>query len=163
MVSWLEAAYPFEGCGLILENADGQHRFYGCQNLADLYHQRDPGRFPRSARDFYIIDPREFMWAEARGERVVAIVHSHPDGSAEFSGEDRAGALMPRNQANDPVEPVYPGVDYLILAVQAGRAELARLFSFDPQRQEFSAVWSLDTRALQAAITGKEAGADSGV
>lgn len=94
------------------------------------------------------------MWAEARGERVVAIVHSHPDGEAVFSDEDIAGALMPRRGVDDPVEPRYPGVDYLIVSIRGGEVCGATLFYFDPNRREFLPRWRLD----KSAFIGKEVG-----
>jgi len=135
-VAWLEAAYPVEGCGLILEK-DGAYRFLECENLADKYHALDPEQFPRTARHFYIIDPIEFMRAEDRGERVAVIVHSHADVGDYFSDEDIAAATIPGPTAEDPPEAAHPGVDFLVVSTREGGADHAKLFRFDPNSATF--------------------------
>lgn len=135
-VAWLEAAYPVEGCGLILEK-DGESRFLECENLADKYHALDPVEFPRTARHFYIINPIEFIRAEDRGERVAVIVHSHADVGDYFSDEDIAAATIPGRTPEDPVEAAHPGVDYLVVSTRDDGADHATLFRFDAERAEF--------------------------
>lgn len=135
-VAWLEAAYPVEGCGLILEK-DGQYRFLECENLADKYHALDPVEFPRTARHFYIINPIEFIRAEDRDERVAVIVHSHADVGDYFSDEDIAAATLPGRTPEDPVEAAHPGVDYLVVSTREGGADHAKLFRFDTETAEF--------------------------
>lgn len=139
IVDWMEKAYPVEGCGLVLEQ-DGERRFLETENLADKYHEMDPEEFPRTAREFYIIDPREFMRAEDRGERVAAIVHSHADVGDYFSEEDVNAATMPRDSDDDPLEPSHPGVDYLVVSTREDGADHATLFRFDADEQDFLAV-----------------------
>ena len=125
----LESAYPAEGCGVILRaGASGPFRVRPLQNVIDRYHARDPVRFPRTSRTAYRFDPREWLQvseeAEARGEQVVCVFHSHGDAGAYFSQEDR-------EMAAPDGEPVLPGVSYLVVAVDAGRASAARLFWWD--------------------------------
>lgn len=128
VVAHLEAAYPDEGCGLILRDREQRFRIRPMRNAYDRYHARDPERFPRTARTAYLFDPGEQarVWAEAeaRGEEVCCIFHSHADVGAYFSAEDRELAA-PDGQ------PLLPGVSYLVVAVDQGKATAAKLFWWD--------------------------------
>jgi proteasome lid subunit RPN8/RPN11 len=66
------AEYPRESCGLVM--ADG--RYLPARNLAS------------SAREHFILDARDYARAAESGE-IVAVVHSHPDASANPSDADR--------------------------------------------------------------------------
>lgn len=137
LIEWLEEAYPEEGCALILQDEKtGDYRVLRTENLADKYHEMDPEQFPRTAEKFYIIDPMEFMKAEDRGERVAVVVHSHVDVGDYFSEEDVDAATMPRDDDDEPLEESHPGVDYLVVAVDDGRANHATLFRFDPSQAD---------------------------
>jgi [CysO sulfur-carrier protein]-S-L-cysteine hydrolase len=157
LVPWLESAYPEEGCGLVLRAGDDGLRFLECENVIDRYHELDPQAYPRTARDFYMIDPREFVKAEDRGESVVAVVHSHPDTGDYFSDSDVEAALMPRDTEEDPVEPIYPGADYLVVSVCDGRAKEASLYRFDERALEFIRAEKWDGRRLKDAINRRAA------
>jgi adenylyltransferase/sulfurtransferase len=133
ITSWVEAAYPEEGCGLILRRASGEVEVLKCENLANKYHALDPQTYPRTAETFYIINPAEFIRAERRGDEVLVIFHSHADVGDYFSDEDVAGATMPRVDGDDGPEPSHPGVDYLVVSVREGAADHATLFTFDAQ------------------------------
>ncbi len=150
MVRWLEDAYPCEGCGLVVD-VDGQWEFRACDNVIDKYHELDPETYPRTSRDFYMIDPRAFMKAEDRGEDVAIIVHSHPDAGDYFSDADIDAALMPRQSEDDPVEPLYPGTDYLVVSIREGKAREASLYRFDDEREEFDRVEKLAEEDLRHA------------
>ncbi len=94
----LEAAYPNEGCGVILRNlANGRWRVQPMRNAYDEYR------------------------AEATGEHVACVFHSHTDAGAYFSAEDRA-------MAAPSGEPLLPGMAYLVVAVDRGKATAAKLF-----------------------------------
>lgn len=124
----VERTYPEEGCGVLLRSASGSWRTVPIDNVYDRYHQADPESFPRTARTAYHFDLRRYLEvcraAEAQGERVACIFHSHVDIGAYFSAEDRAMA------APDGV-PLHPGVTWLVVAVDGGRATAARLFTWD--------------------------------
>ncbi len=130
ITGWVEQAYPEEGCGLVLEESDGGYRVRECENLADQYHEMDPEQFPRTAEEFYVIDPMEFMDAEERGEEVRVVFHSHADLGDYFSDEDVAAATMPRED-DEPYEEAHPGVDYLVVSVRDGAAGHATLYRFE--------------------------------
>ncbi len=156
MVQWLEDAYPCEGCGLVVETDGEGWEFRACDNVIDKYHELDPETYPRTSRDFYMIDPRAFMKAEDRGEDVVVIVHSHPDAGDYFSDADVEAALMPRPGAEDPVEPLYPGSDYLVVSIRDGKAQSASLYRFDEATREFEKVEGLDAQVLREGISDTE-------
>ena len=81
------AAYPGECCGLIEGRRDGD------RILATALH---PTRNLSSDTDRFEIDPadqfRILRAARGAGAQIVGCYHSHPDGRAEPSARDRAGA-----------------------------------------------------------------------
>ncbi len=149
IVAWLEKAHPAEGCGLIVENGEGHWRFEPCDNVIDRYHELDPEEYPRTSREFYMIDPRKFMEIEASDDEVAVIVHSHPDTGDYFSDDDVESALMPRDTADDPVEPLHPGTDYLVVSVCDARAVSATLYRFDEESGPFVEAATFDEERLQ--------------
>lgn len=125
LIDHLERAHPNEGCGVILRDARGELRVRPMANAQDRYHARDPENFPRTSRTAYLFDPREWLAvseeADREGASVACIFHSHADVGAYFSAEDREMAA-PEGM------PLMPGVSYLVVAVDAGRAGVAKLF-----------------------------------
>ena len=86
----VEAAYPQEGCGLLVGAWDGEgnctiERIAESANLAGEPQHR------------FEVDPRLqlALQRELRGrpERVVGVYHSHPDGAPEPSETDRGRAF----------------------------------------------------------------------
>lgn len=128
VIHHLEACYPDEGCGILFQAADGSLRVRPMENVYDRYHALDPVNYPRTARTAYLFEPREqlrvFEEADRLGESVACYFHSHADVGAYFSAEDRVMA------APDGV-PLHPGVSYLVVAVDAGRATAARLYRWE--------------------------------
>ncbi|SEK69666.1 Proteasome lid subunit RPN8/RPN11, contains Jab1/MPN metalloenzyme (JAMM) motif [Stigmatella aurantiaca] len=119
----LEACYPLEGCGVLLRTEAGDWRVRPLFNAYDRYHAADPGRFPRSARTAFLFEPQEWLAvnreADARNEQVACLFHSHVEGVARLSAEDRLAA------APGGI-PLFPGVSYLVVNVVRGRAAEAR-------------------------------------
>lgn len=128
-------AYPNEGCGLILRDRAGTFTVRPMANAYDRYHAVDPDTFPRTSRTAYFFDPKEWLavsqQAETAGDQIACIFHSHVDVGAYFSAEDRAMAA-PEGQ------PLHPGVSYLVVAVDAGKATTARLYWW--QEGEFQEI-----------------------
>ena len=126
VVRHLEAMYPQEGCGVLLWHEQrGTWRVRPITNAYDRYHALEPVRFPRTSRTAYYFEPREWLLvnqeADAHGEQIACVFHAHTNGIADFSAEDRA-------QAAPAGQPVLPGVSYLVVAIEGGRATHARLF-----------------------------------
>jgi len=117
-VRHLEACFPEEGCGVVLEGRAGA-RWVPLSNAYTAWAAKDPAAFPRTARTGFLFEPKAWLAvlqeADARKERVAYVVHSHPDGQAHFSAEDVA-------QAAPGGLPLLPDVAYLVVAVQAARA-----------------------------------------
>jgi [CysO sulfur-carrier protein]-S-L-cysteine hydrolase len=116
VLAHLRAAWPEEGCGVLLEGEAGL-RFLPLANAQATHHARDPEAFPRDARHAFTIEPATWLRlmkeSEARGDRLAALVHSHPQGPARFSDEDL------RQAAPDGL-PLFPGMAHLVVAFQRG-------------------------------------------
>ncbi len=132
IASECEARYPAEACGLILSDAQAA-RFVAIPNIAGT--ARGSENSARTGRDGYVMDPgrvaAELETAESSGGALACIVHSHPDVGAYFSREDREVALGGAD------EPLWPGVDYLVVSCRAGRCDDARLYRWEPSIKEF--------------------------
>jgi len=107
VVRHLEAAYPFEGCGVILRSeARGTFRVRALRNAAS------------TPRDAYAFAPEEWLSvcieADVHSERVVCVFHSHVDAPAIFSQEDLRGAAPEGH-------PLLSNVSYIIGSVRRGR------------------------------------------
>ena len=128
-----QSRYPAEACGLVLSNGSGALRFAAIPNIAGT--SAASGTSSRTGRDGYVMEPARLMaeleQAESSGGALVGIVHSHPDVGAYFSREDREMAL------GGGREPLWPGVDYLVVSCRTGQADDARLYRWDPRRGDF--------------------------
>ncbi len=134
IASHARGTYPAECCGLVLADARGALTFRPIANIAGTAEAR--GTSTRSGRDGYVMEPKALLRAleeaEQAGGRLWAIVHSHPEVGAYFSSEDRDMALGGGD------EPLWPGVQYLVVSVRSGRVDGARLYTWDPARKDFS-------------------------
>ncbi len=120
----VESTYPEEGCGLVFKKGETR-RVVVMPNSYDKYRARFPETYPRTNRTAYLLDPpselRARREADEAGETLELIFHSHCDVGAYFSSEDAFVA------APDGV-PLHPGVGYLVVAVDQGRATGAKTF-----------------------------------
>ena len=139
--------YPEEACGLIsgpVSDPEALGEFHPIANQLNRMHDLDPERYPRTAREGYYLDPMTLLKLERslkeRGQEVRVIFHSHPDVGAYFSEEDRQRALWDGH-------PVYPGVQYLVCGIQAGRPDGAILATFDEEKGNFHVSKVLPARA----------------
>jgi proteasome lid subunit RPN8/RPN11 len=127
------ATYPQECCGLVLADGDGGLRFVAIDNVAGTAQGAQTST--RSRRDGYVMDPKQLLSAlaevEDSGGRLHAIVHSHPDVGAYFSTEDKQMALGGGD------EPLWPGVQYLVVSVRDGVVDGAGLYSWNAVRRDF--------------------------
>jgi len=108
-----QAAYPEEGCGVLLGCGQRMSEVWPLTNIA------------AQARDHYEFDPLEYLAAERRadaaGLRVMGVWHSHPDGTPEPSATDLRAA--------------WPGWSYIIVATSA--AGIAGIRSWRLQAERF--------------------------
>jgi len=132
MIQWVNAGYPNEACGMILEKA-GALSVLCCENLQDRLHRLDSERYPRTAATAYSLEPLLLYQATQNGAEVRAIFHSHPERGAYLSDEDVLGAL-----GGDPSgEPLLPGTDYIVLSARMDGVDDVKLFSWDPAVRQF--------------------------
>jgi len=124
-------AYPSEACGIITGTKDALMRLTRCRNVQD----EDPVSRARSSREGYTIAPKDIAAvmrdARVRGEEIRIIYHSHVDEDAYFSPEDRRVATWDG-------EPVWPGVDHIVVSVMGGEPREAKLFMWDEERRDFT-------------------------
>ena len=133
--AWLNAAehaaavYPREACGVLL-GTEGALEFVALPNRASA-----PGR--------YEIDPGALLGALRGPAALIAFVHSHADAGSGFSREDREHALLEGR-------PLWPGVQYLVISVERGRAVEGRMYRWDPSLRTFTETevhdWTDDSR-----------------
>jgi proteasome lid subunit RPN8/RPN11 len=119
----LEAAYPEEGCGVLV----GRDR--EARRTVERVHALANARRRARARA-YRIAPEAFLAVEKRarqdGLEVVGFFHSHPDRPARPSRSDLKAA--------------WPYYVYLIGAVSRGRLDDVRAFTLDPGGRRFEAA-----------------------
>ena len=134
-----QETYPEECCGFLLgpresAQADEVRR---CVNEQNRYHELDPERFPRTARNAYYLGGKDlrFLLESTESARPVKIIyHSHPDVGAYFSAEDIRAAL-----GRDPdtaTEPLYP-VDHVVIDAQSNHIAGAKLFRWNLDQRSF--------------------------
>lgn len=113
-----EGAYPNEGCGIFLGTFGDEVEVVEVRQGTNLRAADDPGDLPpeqddreHSARDRYVLDPRDILRAEKeareRGLEVVGFWHTHPDHPARPSQYDADHA--------------WPEYVYLIMAIHGGK------------------------------------------
>jgi len=130
IVQILEAAYPLEGCGVILRRADRGLDFpaadvvvLGCRNGSPT----PATAFALHPDDYAAMAPRL-----AANYVLDVVFHSHPDGPAELSDGDKAKALNP--------------CVYLVASVPAGKVGTLAAFRNLPELG-WTEVWRKDVKA----------------
>ena len=103
----LEACYPEEGCGVVLQGPAGA-RWVPLANAYAAWAGQGRGRVSSECAVCVSLranrpGSRSCARPTGRQERVAYVVHSHPDGQAAFSAEDVA-------QAAPEGLPLLPGV-----------------------------------------------------
>ena len=134
MAAYARGTYPAECCGLVIADATGALRFVPIANIAGT--AAAAGNSERTHRDGYVMDPKALLAAlgeaEQGGGRLAGIVHSHPDAGAYFSREDKEMAL------GGGAEPLWPGVQYLVISCKSTGVDDARLYTWDGARSDFA-------------------------
>ena len=75
IIKYLFDKYPEEGCGLLV-NKRGKSTWIPCENIAE------------DKKENFVISSTDYIKASLSGD-LMAVVHSHPDGSAELSEHDK--------------------------------------------------------------------------
>ncbi len=119
--------WPEECCGVVLSGAGGQ-RFVAFENLATRLHAQDPVRHPRDGRTAYVLDALKLQRlldaAEADGEALVALCHSHPECPSYFSETDQRAA-------SPWGSPSFPEAVQVVVAVCGAEVVECRGFAWD--------------------------------
>jgi adenylyltransferase/sulfurtransferase len=118
-------ADPEECCGLVTgDDAHPWRQVVRCRNDMTRHHQRDPEAYPRDGRQGFYMNEQDYLRvedeAQARGERVTCVYHSHVDAGAYFSEMDQdfaSEALFP-----------FPDADHLVVSVVGGKVVDQALF-----------------------------------
>ncbi|MEA2693959.1 MAG: hypothetical protein QOJ16_3346 [Acidobacteriota bacterium] len=116
------ASYPEECCGVLIGHAADRDTATVVERILSVGNEREDSRHNR-----YVISPETILAAqkEARGLGldIVGYYHSHPDHPARPSDFDRDHA--------------WPGLSYLIVAVERGRVVEARSWRLTDDRESF--------------------------
>ncbi len=98
-----------------------------------LRHKADPLEFPRDGTQAFYMNALDYLIAhdeaEARGERVTAVYHSHVGVGAYLSGMDLAYA----ESENFP----FPDADHIVVAVFDRKVDSVAYFRKDRDRPVF--------------------------
>lgn len=117
------AAYPYEGCGLLLGTAvDGKNIVTAIRPLENVWpnEEEKPVRFS--------IDPQAWQQVELEAMindlDVIGIFHSHPDHPPVASPRDLQWAS-------------WPGYSYLITKIEKGEPQYSQSWQLAADRQSF--------------------------
>lgn len=117
------AAYPYEGCGLLLGTAVPQHNA-----VAAIHPTQNVWPVEAEKRVRFRINEQEWAQAELAAMRqgldVIGIFHSHPDSPPVASPRDLAWAA-------------FAGYSYLITEIRQGVAGDGRSWQLLPDRSGF--------------------------
>ena len=124
-----EAAYPFEGCGLLLGRAEDGHKVV--VQILPVANTREP----EARHNRYLIPPEAVLKAEQQaaqeGLDIVGFFHSHPDHPERPSDLDR--------------EHAWPWYSYLITSVHNGLAAKTAAWTLSDDRGAFRAEELIQT------------------
>ena len=104
--------FPEEACGILLGHGDLVLEAFPCRNA----HPTDPRRYYELAPSDQFECAR---YSRSSGLEWVAYYHSHPNGSSDFSPDDRRSAL--------------PGSRHLVVAVSQGHLLPPRAWRVPPK------------------------------
>lgn len=119
MAEFAEAAYPYEGCGVLIGNPAP-----GAVSVSEVFEGRNLVQDRR--HDRYELDPKDIIQAEQRareaGQEVVGFYHTHPDHPARPSQFD--------------TERAWSGYHYVVIAVEAGQLAEATAWQLAEEKEQ---------------------------
>jgi proteasome lid subunit RPN8/RPN11 len=120
--------WPEECCGLLVGDAPGRFESaHRCRNDMTRLHRQDPITWPRDGTKAFHMNEIDYLrvreQAEASGERVTGVYHSHVDAGAYFSELDQV-------YVRQPLFP-FPDAQHIVLSVLEGRVRDVALFRID--------------------------------
>ena len=126
--------YPEECCGLMLGPPGAEPRqVVRCTNVQNV--RLAKGESKLNASQGFWIDEQELeralRSAEARGEELRVVYHSHVDTGAYLSHTDLEAALGPQGT------PLWSGVGQLVVSVSENGVREAALFEWDEEREAY--------------------------
>lgn len=134
VVKELEAAWPLEGCGFIVETEMGL-AWVKAKNCST------------TPQEDFELSPEEVIGVlEARG--LVAIVHSHR-GASTLSSKDIMGATFASPQGR---EPFYPGILWLVIGIRDGRVEEGSVWKINGSKGEGSLAGNAERLAFMSCL-----------
>jgi proteasome lid subunit RPN8/RPN11 len=120
-----EAAYPFEGCGLLLGPLSADKVTTKIVILKNTLRDEGRGRFD------FTFSPQEFMSAQMAAEKenldVLGIYHTHPD-------------HPPRPSKTDESQPMLSGWISIIASVHGGKFKEAKAWWREEDSQPFAEI-----------------------
>ena len=125
---------PEECCGLIVGDAEIRYqRVVRCRNEATHRHQANPEQYPRDGREAFFMNELDYVQAqesaEASGERITAVYHSHVDVDAYLSPMDL-------EYAESEFFP-FPDADHIVVAAFDRKVDSVAFFRQDGEDQLF--------------------------
>jgi adenylyltransferase/sulfurtransferase len=126
--------YPEECCGLLTgEDVGSFAAVHRCRNEMTRLHREDPVAYPRGGQRAFHMSELDYLrvqeGAEAAGERVTGIYHSHVEAGAYFSDLDQEFAL----QELFP----FPKVDHIVISVMERAVKGVAAFRWIPGQGRF--------------------------
>jgi proteasome lid subunit RPN8/RPN11 len=127
-------SHPEECCGLLTGERPGHfHAVHRCRNDMTRLHRQDPVAYPRGGESAFHMSELDYMRvqqeAEAVGERVTGVYHSHVEAGAYFSALDQEFALR-------ELFP-FPEVDHIVISVMEHAVKDVAVFRWVPGRGGF--------------------------
>jgi adenylyltransferase/sulfurtransferase len=117
--------HPEECCGLLVGDAPGEFAWAErCRNEMTRLHLRDPQAHPRNGQQAFHMNEADTLRvmeaAEAKGQRVTGVYHSHANAGAYFSEVDQEFARRPGFP--------FPDAQHIVISVFEGLVGEAAVF-----------------------------------
>ncbi len=132
LVRWVEHQYPLESCGVVLRDGEGVLHCRPLHNVVDALQASGVALGPPSGRFGFAFGTAELDEMLYNNMKLMAIWHSHCDGPPHLSPRDQQSAAPAG-------EPRYPGVAWLVAAVDGGTLQTIVAYGFSREMRRFVA------------------------